>query len=70
MLLGIGSIILKSGKIFGGLAWETPSFLLQRKRALAVFKRELQLAGLDDRTINEFIKTYKQMGDMTDWFTA
>ncbi len=67
MLQGIGSIILNGGKILAGLTWRTPGLLLQKRRAIAVFKKELQLAGLDDYTIQELAKTYKQMGEMKDW---
>lgn len=70
MLQGISSIILNAGKILAGLAWETPTLLLQKRRAIAVFKKELQLTGLDDYTIKELTKTYKQMGDMKDWIAT
>jgi hypothetical protein len=67
MLKTIGKTLVSATKTIGTIVWMTPGLALQKRRAITIFQSELRAYGLDNETIQELTKTYRQMGEIKHW---
>lgn len=67
MLRAINRTIVSVVRLVSNLVLMIPNLFFKRKKALAVFKAELKAHGIDEKTAQEFTKSYKQLGDFKQW---